>query len=123
MFDHLFLHPAALRRHREGPLAHERATYLTGLAARGSAVWTLRRLAALPGHCTDDRGEPTGSLIHDDRARRPDQRVERWPCSPSTRLGATPVPTPSAVPHYRDGVPHIIGAMDAATHDVTSLHV
>jgi integrase/recombinase XerD len=45
MFDHLFRHPAALRRHREGPLAHERGTYLTRLAARGSAVWTLRRRA------------------------------------------------------------------------------
>jgi integrase/recombinase XerD len=48
MFDHLFRHPATLRRHREGPLAHERATYLTRLGARGSAVWTLRRRAQ---HC------------------------------------------------------------------------
>lgn len=45
MFDHLFRHPAALRRHREGPLAHERATYLTRLATQGSAFETLRRRA------------------------------------------------------------------------------
>lgn len=45
MFDQLFRDPAALRRHRDGPLAHERATYLTRLASRGSAFDTLRRRA------------------------------------------------------------------------------
>jgi hypothetical protein len=45
MFDKLFRHPAALRRHREGPLANERVSYLTGLAAQGSAFATLRRRA------------------------------------------------------------------------------
>src|SRR2546427_34225 len=41
MFDQLFRYPAVVRRHRDGPLAHERATYLVGLANRGSATGTL----------------------------------------------------------------------------------
>ena len=41
MFDTLFRYGAVIRRHREGPLAAERAAYLAGLAARGSAVGTL----------------------------------------------------------------------------------
>src|SRR5438034_5452655 len=45
MFEQLFRHPAALRRHREGPLADERARYLTSLASHGSAFETLRRRA------------------------------------------------------------------------------
>lgn len=45
MFAQLFRRPATLRRHREGPLAAERARYLTSLAAHGSAFETLRRRA------------------------------------------------------------------------------
>ncbi len=45
MFDQLFRYPGVLRRHRDGPLAHERATYLASLAARGSAPGTLLRHA------------------------------------------------------------------------------
>ncbi len=45
MFDQLFRYPAVLRRHREGPLAAERATYLASLAARGSAPGTLLKYA------------------------------------------------------------------------------
>ena len=45
MFDQLFRYPAVLRRHRDGPLAHERATYLTSLTARGSAPGTLLKCA------------------------------------------------------------------------------
>jgi integrase/recombinase XerD len=45
MFEQLFRHPAALRRHCEGPLAAERASYLASLAAHGSAFETLRRRA------------------------------------------------------------------------------
>ena len=45
MFEQLFRHPAALRRHREGPLANERASYLASLASHGSAFETLRRRA------------------------------------------------------------------------------
>jgi hypothetical protein len=33
MFETLFSYPAILKRHREGPLATERAAYLEGLAA------------------------------------------------------------------------------------------
>ena len=45
MFDQLFQYPAVLRRHRDGPLAHERATYLASLATRGSAPGTLLKYA------------------------------------------------------------------------------
>jgi integrase/recombinase XerD len=45
MFDQLFRYPAVLRRHRDGPLAHERATFLTSLAIQGSATGTLLKCA------------------------------------------------------------------------------
>lgn len=35
MFETLFSYPAVLHRHRDGPLAKERAAYLTGLQVRG----------------------------------------------------------------------------------------
>jgi site-specific recombinase XerD len=41
MFDTLFTYPAVLARHRDGPLALERARYLEGLAAQGMAHETL----------------------------------------------------------------------------------
>jgi len=37
MFETLFTYPGALRRHRDGPLAAERAAYLRDLAAQGVA--------------------------------------------------------------------------------------
>jgi integrase/recombinase XerD len=45
MFDQLFRYPGVIRRHRDGPLAHERATYLASLATRGSAPGTLLKYA------------------------------------------------------------------------------
>jgi hypothetical protein len=48
MFDHLFRYPAVLRRHRDGPFARERATYLTSLAIQGSPTGTLLKCAR---HC------------------------------------------------------------------------
>ncbi len=45
MFDQLFRYPGVVRRHRDGPLAHERATYLASLATRGSAPGTLLKCA------------------------------------------------------------------------------
>ncbi len=41
MFETLFKCPGALRRHREGPLAAERAAYLSELAAQGMARGTI----------------------------------------------------------------------------------
>lgn len=46
MFETLFRYPSVLRRHREGPLAAERAAYLERLAARGTARGTLLRRAS-----------------------------------------------------------------------------
>lgn len=43
MFDLLFKYPGVLRRHRVGPLAAERATYLSNLAAQGVARGTILR--------------------------------------------------------------------------------
>ena len=41
MFETLFTYPAVLRRHKEGPLAAERARYLTDLAAKSVPRTTL----------------------------------------------------------------------------------
>lgn len=46
MFETLFKYPAVLRRHREGPLSLERATYLSGLEALGMARKTILRRAS-----------------------------------------------------------------------------
>ncbi len=43
MFEILFTCPGALRRHRDGPLAAERAAYLTELLAHGMARGTVLR--------------------------------------------------------------------------------
>lgn len=43
MFETLFIYPAVLRRHREGPLAGERVAYLADLTAQGMARGTVLR--------------------------------------------------------------------------------
>ena len=43
MFEKLLTYPGVLRRHREGPLAAERAAYLSELADRGMAHGTILR--------------------------------------------------------------------------------
>jgi integrase/recombinase XerD len=45
MFDQLFRYSGVVRRHRDGPLAHERATYLASLATRGAPPGTLLKYA------------------------------------------------------------------------------
>ena len=45
MFETLFSYPSVLRRHREGPLAAERAAHLRSLAAKGMARSTILRWA------------------------------------------------------------------------------
>ena len=45
MFETLFTYPRVLRRHRDGPLAEERAAYLSELAARCAAPATLIKQA------------------------------------------------------------------------------
>ncbi len=44
MFETLFTYPRVLRRHREGPLATDRAAYLSGLVAQGMAAADPQRL-------------------------------------------------------------------------------
>lgn len=46
MFETLFTYPGVLRRHQEGPLANERWTYLSELAAQGMAQGTILRRAS-----------------------------------------------------------------------------
>ena len=45
MFEILFSRPSAVKRHRNAPLAAERAAYLKGLADRGTALSVVRRAA------------------------------------------------------------------------------
>jgi integrase/recombinase XerD len=45
MFDSLFVYPAVVKRHQEGPLAAERVAYLEGLVEHGVAPATLLRRA------------------------------------------------------------------------------
>jgi site-specific recombinase XerD len=92
MFDQLFRYPAVVRRHGDGPFAQERATYLAGLARRGSPTETLLKYAryclaiAHVVHATPpDRSFTTSEV--DDLARqwaatRVDDRratAPRWP--------------------------------------------
>ena len=92
MFDQLFRYPAVVRRHGDAPFAHERATYLAGLASRGSATETLLKYAryclaiAHVVHATPpDKSFTTSEIdglarewaarrVHDRRAAAP-----RWP--------------------------------------------
>lgn len=46
MFETLFTYPSVRRRHREGPLAAERAAYLIKLADNGMARGTILRLSS-----------------------------------------------------------------------------
>lgn len=68
MFEKLFTCPGVLRRHRNGPLAAERAAYLSGLTAQGMARGTILRrssyclcvaveLERWPPHQCFDEGE------------------------------------------------------------------
>ena len=43
MFEQIFKSPSAISRHREGPLAKERANYLTHLAGCGASRSLLRQ--------------------------------------------------------------------------------
>ncbi len=63
MFEKLFTRPGALRRHREGPLATERAEYLSTLAAQGMARGTILRRSSfcLCVAVELQRGRPTGA--------------------------------------------------------------
>ncbi len=66
MFEALFTCPGALRRHREGPLAAERAAYLSELQTQGMARGTILRRSSYclcvavelqrwpPNHCFDE---------------------------------------------------------------------
>lgn len=66
MFERLFTYPGVLRRHQEGPLAAERAAYLSELAVAGMARGTILRRASYclcvavelerwpPDRCFDD---------------------------------------------------------------------
>lgn len=66
MFETLFTYPQVLRRHQEGPLAAERAAYLSDLVAQGMARGTILRRSSYclcvavelgqwpPDHCFDE---------------------------------------------------------------------
>lgn len=54
MFTELFRYAAIVRRHREGPLASERAAYLVPRRQRNVERHTAARGALLPVHRTRD---------------------------------------------------------------------
>ena len=101
MFETLFCCPAALRRHREGPLVAGRAKYLQGLVANGMAQGTVVRQARYclcvavevqrwpSDHCFDD--EEIRAVASDWAAKRVASgraSSPRWP-EESFRVMAT----------------------------------
>jgi len=92
MFETLFTCPGVLRRHREGPLAAERAAYLSELAAQGMARGTILRrssyclcvaveLQRWPSHqCFDeDDVEALAAAWAAKRSARGRASSPRWP--------------------------------------------
>lgn len=92
MFETLFTRPGALRRHREGPLAAERAAYLSELAAQGIARGTIlcRSFYCLcvavelqrwpPDRCFDeDEVEELAATWAAERPARGRASSSRWP--------------------------------------------
>jgi site-specific recombinase XerD len=92
MFETLFTCPGVLRRHREGPLAAERAAYLSGLAAQGAARGTVLRRSSYclcvavelerwsPNRCLDE--DEVNRLAEEWAAQRPVSgraSSPRWP--------------------------------------------
>jgi integrase/recombinase XerD len=92
MFETLFTCPGALRRHRESPLAAERAAYLSDLAAQGMARGTILRRSSYclcvavelerwpPDRCFDE--DEVKALAEEWAARRPVSgraSSPRWP--------------------------------------------
>lgn len=76
MFETLFTCPGALRRHREGPLAAERAAYLQGVADQGMARGTiLRRSSYCLCVAVELQGWPADHCF---KAAEVDQLAEAW---------------------------------------------
>ncbi len=101
MFETLFTYPAVLRRHREAPLAAERAAYLEGLAARGAAretvlgrarycLWFARELERWPPDyrlCRTDL-EALAAAWAAGRAACGRAATARWPAAHCRAAGA-----------------------------------
>ena len=117
MFETLFTYPRVLRRHLEGPLAEERAAYLTDLAARGVAQTTLVKQARCSlrvaveletwpcGHCFDDGEVRAMASRYADRCRAASSRdAEGHFRATATdllrRLGRLRPPRPRMPPRY-----------------------
>jgi site-specific recombinase XerD len=92
MFETLFTCPGALRRHREGPLAVERAAYLSELQAKGMARGTILHRSSYclciavelqrwpPNHCFDeDEVEALATAWAAERAACGRASSPRWP--------------------------------------------
>ncbi len=92
MFERLFTYPGVLHRHQEGPLAAERAAYLSELIAQGMARGTILRRASYclciavelehwpPDRCFDE--DEIKALAGEWAARRPVSGralSPRWP--------------------------------------------
>lgn len=92
MFETLFSYPGVLRRHREGPLAAERAEYLSQLATRGMARGTILRRSSYclcvaielqrwpPDRCFDEgEVEELAAAWAAERAASGRASSSRWP--------------------------------------------
>jgi len=92
MFETLFTYPRVLRRHQEGPLAAERAAYLSELAGQGMARGTILRRSSYclcvavelerwpPDRCFDE--DEVKALAEEWAAQRPASgraSSPRWP--------------------------------------------
>ena len=121
MFETLFQYPRVLRRHKEGPLAAERAAYLRELAAQGMARGTILRRSSYclcvaielqrwpPDRCyNEDEIEALSASWAKKRIRCGRASSPRWP-KEHFRLVATdflqslgrfhPTPTPDKGPY------------------------
>ena len=119
MFDQLFRYPGVVRRHRDGPLADERATYLGSLATRGIAPETLLKYARFclaVAHVVEvmPRGRSFTTCEIDRLARE-------WAVGRVQPTGRCPTLAPSAIPGDRHGVSPRVGALDTVTDVGSSL--
>ena len=134
MFETLYSYSAAVRRHREAPLAAERAIYLKGLAAQGLARGTILRRARYclcvavalrrwpPDHCFDEQEvEVLASTWATQRAASGRASSPRWPkehfrfvatefLRSLRRLRSAPAPAPG---RYDDELAEFIASRQA----------
>lgn len=142
MFDQLFRYPGVVRRHRDGPLAHERAAYLASLATRGSAPGTLLKcsryclaIAHVVAPTSRDRSFSTSEIDvlartwAAGRVRHRRAAAPRWPHEHFRAIAMeflkwlgrwTPPPTASC-PYFKHPARYVTGAIRALDNQTASI--